>query len=116
MLIDALLEIEENCEPMQYYPISLVMGNKGYDNAYVRAFTAWVSIYVYGTVQRNVSAHGVIPDAERQFLYQSERRIKENRQTVKEENDGRRVYRVARFADFRKGRKSENKKLSKDLW
>ena len=31
---DALLEIEENCEPMQYYPISLVMGNKGYDNAY----------------------------------------------------------------------------------
>ncbi len=29
------------------------------------AFTAWVSIYVYGTIQRNVSAHGAIPDAER---------------------------------------------------
>ena len=72
-------------------------------------------MYVYGTIQRNVSANGAIPYAERKFLYQSERRIKENRQTVKEENDGRRVYCVARFADFRKGRKRENKKFSKNL-
>ena len=35
---------------------------------------------------------------------------------VKEENDGRRVYRNARNPDTRKGRKSENKKFSKDLW
>ena len=36
--------------------------------------------------------------------------------TVKEENDGRRVFRNARNPDIRKGRKSENKKLSKGLW
>ena len=77
------------------------------------AFTTWFSIYVYGTIQRNVSTNGAIPYAERKFLYQSERRIKENRQTVKEENDGRRVYRNAPFADFRKGRKSANKKFQK---
>lgn len=31
---EALLELEENGEPMQFYPISLSMANKGYGNDY----------------------------------------------------------------------------------
>lgn len=32
---EALLDIEENCNPMAVYPISLTMYNKGYDSDYV---------------------------------------------------------------------------------
>ena len=31
---EALLDIEENCEPMQLYPIALAMYNKGYNSDY----------------------------------------------------------------------------------
>lgn len=53
---EALLEIEEKCEPMKFYPISSVMEGNGYDNDYTfNQLLLMEEAGLFGKTAKNIS-------------------------------------------------------------